>query len=330
MLGARSFVASAFVPFALALASGGAGCSSGDDSATATGDAGGGSDAIASGDGTTNGGDAASAADASLVEKRPYNFHVPTSYDASKPTPLVIMLHGYSASGALEESYFQLTATSDANDFLYAYPDGTPDASGKLFWNADDACCNFGNLPVDDVAYVSAIIDDVESKYNVDAKRVFVIGHSNGAFMSHRLACDLSDRIAAIVALAGAVWNDPSKCNPTSKVSVLDVHGDADTTILYGGGAVATGEPPYPSEAQTMSTWAGKNGCTGALTDNGQTLDLDTGIAGSETSESSTTSCPTGIDVELWTIHGGGHIPALAHPTWGDSVWAFMKAHPKP
>ena len=321
MLGRKIFVASAMAVFVAA-------CGSSDDAASPT-DAGSGDGSSAS-DGSKGPSDAGLGADASLVQSRPYNFHVPTSYDASKPTPLVILLHGYGATGAVQDSYFGLTATSDANDFLYAYPDGTPDASGKLFWNADDACCNFGNLPVDDVAYVSAIIDDVESKYDVDPKRVFVIGHSNGAFMSHRLACDLSDRIAAIVALAGAVWNDPSKCNPTSKVSVLDVHGDADSTILYGGGAVATGVPPYPGETQTMSTWAGKNGCTGALADNGQTLDLDTGLAGAETKEAVTSSCPTGIDVELWTIQGGGHIPALAHPTWGDAVWAFMKAHPKP
>jgi len=240
------------------------------------------------------------------------------------------MLHGYSASGALEEAYFQLTATSDEQTFLYAYPDGTKDPTNNLFWNADDACCDFYAIAVDDVAYVNAIIDDVTTKYNVDPKRIFVIGHSNGAFMSHRLACDSSNRVAAIASLAGAVWNDPSKCNPTSKISVLDIHGDADMTIGYDGGTAAPGAAPYPSEALTMSTWAGKNGCTGAITTNGQTLDLDSTLAGNETVESQYAGCPSGIDVELWTIHGGSHIPTLTHPTWGESIWSFFKAHPKP
>ena len=187
----------------------------------------------------------------------------------------MILLHGYGASGAGQESYFQFGVIADAQTFLYATPDGTTDAAGRKFWNADDACCDFFATGVDDVADLNAMIDDISSKYTVDPKRIFVVGHSNGAFMSHRLACELSERIAAIATLAGAVWNDAAKCNPTSAVSVLDVHGDADAVIDYDGGAVTAGliapgvpsktQPSYPSEAQTMATWAAKNGCTGAL-----------------------------------------------------------------
>src|SRR5262245_23585189 len=98
--------------------------------------------------------------DASLVEARPYDLHVPPGYDPQKPTPLVILLHGYTATGALQESYFKLTPVADAQGFLYATPDGTIDAAGKRFWNATDACCNVFGAPVDDVAYIGAIIDD--------------------------------------------------------------------------------------------------------------------------------------------------------------------------
>jgi polyhydroxybutyrate depolymerase len=121
------------------------------------------------------------------------------------------------------------------------------------------------------------------------------------------------------------VWNDPARCNPTSPVSILDVHGDADATISYTGG----GNPAYPSEATTMATWAAKNGCTGALAPNGKTLDLDTSLAGAETVEKAYSGCPAGIDVELWTIQGGAHIPTLARPTWAEEVWGFLSAHPK-
>ena len=302
--------------------------SNGTPATAANGDAGSGDGSTTLGDGAASSADSGSSA--AIVAARPYNFHAPTGYDASKATPLVIMLHGYSASGTTEELYFQFVPEADAETFLYAYPDGTLDSTGKRFWNADDACCNFDKNPVDDVAYVNAIIDDVSSKYNVDAKRIFVVGHSNGAFMSHRLACDASNRIAAIASLAGAVWDDASKCDPTSKISVLDIHGDADTTIGYDGGTTAAGEARYPSEAQTMSTWATKNGCSGALTSNSQTLDLDGTLAGAETSEQVYGGCPSGIDVELWTIHGGSHIPNLNHPTWAASVYGFFKTHPKP
>jgi polyhydroxybutyrate depolymerase len=136
------------------------------------------------------------------------------------------------------------------------------------------------------------------------------------------------------------VRNDGAKCNPTSAVSVLDVHGDADVVVSYGGGAVAAGlvapgvpsktQPPYPSEAQTMATWAAKNGCTGTLAADGMVFDLDTTLAGSETRESVYGGCPSGVDVELWTIAGGSHVPVLAQPTWGEAVYGFLKKHPKP
>src|SRR5262245_12999814 len=80
---------------------------------------------------------------AALLAARPYTLAVPAAYDASKPTPLVLMLHGYGASGQLEEIYMGLTPTSTAHDFLYVYADGTKDKSGSLYWNATDACCDF-------------------------------------------------------------------------------------------------------------------------------------------------------------------------------------------
>src|SRR5205814_3467937 len=114
---------------------------------------------------------------------------VPPGYDATKPTPLLILLHGYTASGAQQEMYFKLGPVANAQGFLYAIPDGTVDGAGNRFWNATDACCNYFGSAVDDVAYLGAIMDDVGTRYNVDPKPIFVVGHSNGGFMAHRLAC---------------------------------------------------------------------------------------------------------------------------------------------
>jgi polyhydroxybutyrate depolymerase len=263
-----------------------------------------------------------------IVAARPYTLHVPTGYDAAKPTPLVLLFHGYGATGMLEELVFRMTSTSDAQTFLYAYGEGTTDQDGSQFWSATDACCNLYGSSVDDVQYFDAIVDDIAAKYNVDKKRVYAIGHSNGAFMAHRLACERASRVAAIVALAGDNYLDASKCNPSEHVSVLQVHGDADQTILYAGGA--TKEGMYPSAHASVGSWAQKNGCTGALAATGQTLDLDTGLAGSETKVETYGGCPAGIDVTLDTIQGGAHIPAFAHPAWNDTVWGFLSAHPKP
>src|SRR5205814_1733454 len=123
-----------------------------------------------------------------LVAARPYETNIPLHYDPKKPTPLVIMLHGYSATPFVEEAIYGLTAVSEAQIFLYAMPSGLSDSQHHPYWNATDACCDRDGSHVDDVAYLNAVIDDMEARYNVDKKRIFFTGHSNGGFMSHRLA----------------------------------------------------------------------------------------------------------------------------------------------
>lgn len=257
-----------------------------------------------------------------LITARPYNFKIVGTYDG-KPTPLLVMLHGYTSSGMQEESYLKFSSVPKT--FLYAYPDGLKDGMQNRFWNATDACCNFYGNPVDDVAYIDAIIEDVAMKYAVDRKRIFVFGHSNGGFMAHRLACDLSSKIAAVGSLAGAVWNDASKCNPTDKIAVLQVHGTADATIAYGGGMIVGNT--YPSAMTTMATWAAKNACTGTLVDTGMPIDIEAVIVGNETNVARY-SCTAGT-AELWSIQGGSHIPAF-QPSFASLVYDFFLAHPKP
>ncbi len=262
---------------------------------------------------------------------RPFEVFVPSSYDAATPMPLVILLHGYSADGATQETYFQLQPLAEERGFLYVHPDGTVNPLGKHFWNATPACCGFRDN-VDDVGYITGIIDQVSATYRVDAKRVFVLGHSNGGFMSHRMACDVADRVAAIVSLAGATFDDPSDCRPVEPVSVLEVHGTDDGTILYDGGQFF--DARYPSAPDTVATWAALNGCNTTPTATDRTLDIDRQIDGEETSVEEFTGCPPGIAVELWTIHGGQHIPAIqkpgAPPNLSVDMLDFLFAHPKP
>ena len=270
---------------------------------------------------------------AALVAARPYTMFVPNSYDKTRPTPLVIMMHGYGASGALEEAFMDLTDAAQTHGFLYAYGDGTVDpTSGSRFWNATDACCNFSNVPVDDVAYINAIREDVSQKYNVDPKRFFLVGHSNGGFMAHRYACDHAEQVAAIVSLAGAVWEDASRCEPSVPVAVAEVHGDMDSEIGYDGGVNRDrdGAPhEYPSAPQTVATWVTKDACTQPVADGG-TLSLDSTLPQGNTLIARYGGCGQATtDVELWTIHGGSHIPGLTL-TWGEAVWSFLSAHPKP
>ena len=270
--------------------------------------------------------DASTGTDGGPPQGRPYKTVVPTGYDKAKPAPLVILLHGYSASSTVQEAYFHLGAVANAETFLYAIPDGTVDGMGNQFWNASASCCNFYGSTVDDIGYIAGIIDDMSARYSVDPKRIYVVGHSNGGFMAHRMACELSGRIAAIVSLAGTMDAANFTCKADHPVSILHVHGTADTTIAYAGGSVANGAPAFLGAKDTVAVWAGKNGCTGPLTDAGETLDLDTKLAGSETKVERYT-CTTGA-VELWSIQGGAHVPSFG-TTWGSLIYGFLKAHPK-
>jgi polyhydroxybutyrate depolymerase len=189
-----------------------------------------------------------------LILARPYALRVPTGYRAGTPMPLVIVLHGYGTDGVVADELFGFGTILDERGFLLALPNGVPGRNGLRFWNATDACCDFGRTGVDDVAYLRAVIDDVGARYTIDPKRIFAVGHSNGGFMAHRLACDLSDRIAAIVSLAGAVWADPSSCRPTEPISVAQLHGTADFLIRFDGGKLAG--VPYPGAVETVAMWA--------------------------------------------------------------------------
>jgi polyhydroxybutyrate depolymerase len=257
---------------------------------------------------------------------RPFDVFVPTAYEAATPTPLVILLHGYTATGAVQEAYFKLQPLAEQRDFLYVHPDGTKDRIGNGFWNATDACCNLGGAVVDDSAYITAIIDQVERDYNVDPKRIFLVGHSNGGFMSYRMACDHADKVAAIVSLAGATFADPSACTPSRPVNVLEIHGTSDQTIAYKGGDIRGSA--YPGAETTTATWATYNGCD-ATPVAGTSLDLDSGIEGDESSTSKFARCRPGGSTELWTIAGGGHVPPLA-PAFSTDIIDWLFAHPKP
>ena len=263
---------------------------------------------------------------------RPFEVFTPSSYDPATPMPLVILLHGFGASGDIQEAFFQVQPLAEERGFLYVHPDGTTNQIGSQFWNATDACCGFQS-EVDDVAYLTAIIDQVSAEKNVDPNRIYVMGHSNGGFMSYRMACELADRVAAIASFAGATFADEDDCAPSEPVSVLQVHGTADETIAYEGGATPIINGTYPGALESTATWAAYNGCSTEPAATGTTLDLLPDVAGAESSVQSYGDCPAGVAVELWTMEGGPHVPTLnfadgSRPMVQGMV-DFLLAHPK-
>jgi polyhydroxybutyrate depolymerase len=257
---------------------------------------------------------------------RPFKLFIPTTYNREKPAPLILALHGYTSSGDELEKYLNFTAVAQARGILYVHPDGTADGGGNTFWNATPACCNFYSAKVDDQTYLMSIINAVSKKYAVDPRRIYVIGHSNGGFMSQVMACNHADRIAAIVSLAGATYENPSTCKPTAPISVLQIWGTADQTIMYQGGEILGNA--YPGASQTVASWATLDRCSKKITALPQKLDLEAQIKGNETAVGVYKGCAAKTTVELWTIAGGQHVPSVS-ATFATKVVDFLLAHPK-
>lgn len=252
---------------------------------------------------------------------------VPTHYNPATPTPLIVLLHGYTSSGPQQDAYMGFSKLADKYGFLFVAPSGNKEPGGNesRFWNASPACCDFFQTGVNDSAYVLDIINAVKNDYNVDANRVFLIGHSNGGFLSYRAAYDHSDTIAAIASLAGANHveeRDP----PSSPVHILQIHGTADGTIAYEGSQIRGNF--YPSAVESVKTWAKHNGCSDVGAPR-ELRDLDARIEGHESTVLSfKTGCQVGGSSELWTIAEGSHVPPLS-PTFSEQVVEWLFAHPK-
>ncbi|NNL86949.1 MAG: alpha/beta fold hydrolase, partial [Myxococcales bacterium] len=179
-----------------------------------------------------------SAADEESVEQRTVEVRVPASYDPEREAPLLILLHGYTSSGANHERYLKLGPALDEAGILYVHPDGSRDCRGDRHWDATEACCHFCGARVDDTAYLRAMIDDIGKRYRVDARRIYIVGHSNGGFMGYRLACEHADIVAAVVSIAGATLSDTERCSPDEPVHILQIHGDRDGTVPFRGAAL--------------------------------------------------------------------------------------------
>lgn len=265
---------------------------------------------------------------------RPVKLYVPSGYTGA-PTPLVILLHGYSANGEEEELYLGLRQVAEAKTVLYAHPDGTMNPAGDRFWNATDACCDFYGSNVDDSGYLTSLVKEIGTRYAVDPDRVYFIGHSNGGFMSYRMACDHADMVAAIVSLAGAMWEDTSRCKPSAPVSVLEVHGTADNEVLYDGASGVANDGglvndgAYPGATTSVADWATFDGCATPPDTSLPPLDIDASIAGAETRVTRyAAGCRSGSEVDLWTIQGEGHIPGF-NANFAPMAFDFLLAHPK-
>jgi len=263
-------------------------------------------------------------------KKRTALVHVPDKYDPTQGAMLVLDFHGFMSAGWQEALLTRMSQESDQRGFIVAYPEGI-----SASWNAGDCCGTAWTDAVDDVKFVRDLLDHLEQKWCIDKKRIYATGMSNGGFFSHRLACDASDRIAAVAPVAGVLGIAPEKCNPSRPVPMIDFHGSADGMVPYDGGTPLVPQLGlglvFRSVPETMDFWHKKNGCSAF-----EQVIYEAGDARCVR----WADCKGGVDTVHCRIEGGGHTwpGGLAIPAGKTSkdisatttMLDFFEAHPMP
>ena len=196
--------------------------------------------------------------------ERDYLLHLPEKMEPGRPVPLVIALHGLSMSGKSMEWLTGFSKVSDRHGFAVAYPNGL----NRMwrFWERHELGERVLNEPgfVDDVGFLEAMIDELIADGLVDGDRVYVTGHSNGAYMSNRVACSLSDRIAAIAPVAGTMVPALSGATPPRAMPVLYIHGTNDHIVGFDGIDGFTKKKSSLTAEELVDWWAEHNDCLAA------------------------------------------------------------------
>ncbi len=184
-------------------------------------------------------------------QTREYRVYIPAAYDGTTPVPLVFNLHGYGSNNVEQEQYGDFRSIADTANFIIVHPMGLIDLFGSTHWNA------FGTSEVDDVGFLSSLIDTIYAAYNIDGNRIYSTGMSNGGFMSHKLACLLSGRIAAVASVTGSITvTEIEECITNHPMPVMQIHGTADETVPYEGNVI------FMPVEDVVAHWVSFNECT--------------------------------------------------------------------
>lgn len=246
---------------------------------------------------------------------RSYRVHVPESYNPATPTPVVLAFHGSTMNARMMASLSRLDEKADEAGFIAVYPNGTGVHKQFLVFTAgEDRAPAAPEGRPDDVKFTARLLDDLARCVNVDPRRVYATGLSNGGMLCYRLACELPGRFAAIAPVAGTLAVDvPAAARP---IPIMHFHGTGDEIVPFGGPDDRVPETVhFLSVHDTLRRWAAANGCAAdAVTievpdrvDDGTTVKRTTWEAG-----------PAGAEIVLYTIENGGH-------TWPGNESAVLK-----
>ena len=257
-------------------------------------------------------------------QEREFLVHVPGSYDAGRPTPLVISLHGGAMWPAAQMATSQWTRVADAEGFIVVFPSGTV-GDGPRHWNA-----NRGPRTTTDVTFIADLIDHLQATYHIDPARVYADGLSNGGGMAFVLSCQLAERIAAVGMVAAAHFLDWSWCQTPAAVPMIAFHGTDDRATPYHGGTTWVAPQAFPDIPRWIADGARHHRCDPAPIESAVTADV---------TRREYSNCLAAM--ELYTIRGGGHTWPGGDPLpeWfvgatsrsidaSALMWAFFSAHP--
>lgn len=183
--------------------------------------------------------------------QRDYILYVPEIYTPGEAVPLILNFHGYTSNAFEQLNYGDFRPIADTAGFIVVHPMGTVDLLGNTHWNV-----GWGTSSVDDLGFTAALIDSLSAEFSINQDRIYSTGMSNGGFMSYHLACELSERIAAIASVTGTMnVNQPATCSPGHPMPVMEIHGTADATVPY------TGNFLFGTTPAAVAYWVTYNNC---------------------------------------------------------------------
>jgi polyhydroxybutyrate depolymerase len=243
---------------------------------------------------------------------RNYFLHVPSTYDGSKPVPLVVDFHALLGSSMQQRNASPYPDVVDPEGVVMAFPSGLMGPSGPA-WNVGPCCV----ANVDDVAFVRALVAQLSTMACIDPKRVYATGFSMGGGMAHYVACHAADVFAAVAPSSfDLLQENAGNCQPPRPITVISFRGTADQVVPYDGGpsAVVPGMPvTFLGALGTFEKWAAIDQCSGAPS------------APDGNGCSTHANCQGGVEVVLCTTQGGGQAQGNAA-----IAWPILKRHPLP
>ena len=237
--------------------------------------------------------------------QRDYILYIPAIYDGNTDVPLILNFHGFGSNANQQLVYGDFRDIADKEGFLLVHPEGTL-LNGNQHWNVGSF--TIGST-TDDVSFTEALIDELANQYAINLDRVYATGMSNGGYMSFLLACQLSEKIAAVASVTGSMTPETyNACNAQHPTPILQIHGTSDSTVPYNGDTWTR------SIEDVISYWANYNNC--------ETNPTTTALADIDPSDGSTVEHivyidgDNGLTTEHMKVIGGGH-------TWPGSAFNF-------